>query len=650
MAVRMPAPQAPLDPRSEQDDLYRWQLDALTGWLRCGRRGVVEAVTGSGKTDVAIAAAADALRRGRFVLVLVPSRVMMEQWHGRLTVALPGARIGRLGDSGTDEPDSCDVLVATRHSAAAQRPVPPAGMGGLLIADECHGLGGGVLRRALLAPYDERLGLTATLERADDAVADLLLPYFGGVCYRYGFEQAIADGVCARPRVAFVGVALSVEERAEYVGTEQQLVQARHHLRLVKGMPLEPFGTFIAAVAHLAERDAGADGRAARDYLDAFSKRRRIVAQSTGKYELLGRFAPAIKGADGALLFTETVRAANHAINRLDPLVAIELITGSTARRHRRDILDDLRARRLDVVAAPRVLDEGIDVPDANLGIVMSASRTRRQMIQRMGRILRRKRAGVGARFVIMFARDTLEDPATRLERDGFLDEIERISEAAGVFDADRFEELDAFLAEPGPAVVPEPERLDAVRQHVAAVLSGAVAGGDGGAQRCEAHEPPIQHEPPIPHEPPSPHEAALGGAALDEVALDEVALDEAALDEAVAALVERLGLEAVYAYASFARNLSPGPLQDAVWRLLGPRLPEPERATAPYLELDAVELPDIRKPKVEPKRLSTGESPLKLVNVDGAWQMTCTGCGEATPLVRFRWQVQDQTVACRCG
>src|SRR3954468_3665235 len=362
-------------------ELYRWQLDALVSWLRCGRRGVIEAVTGSGKTDVAIAAAADALRRGRFVLVLVPSRVLMEQWHGRLTEALPGVRIGRLGDSGRDGPDDCDVLVATRHSAAAYQPVP-GDAGGLLIADECHGLGGKTLRRALLPQYEERLGLTATLERGDDAVTDLLLPYFGGICYRYGFEQAIADGVCARPRVAFVGVPLSVEERADYIATEQRLVNARHHLRAIRDMPLEPFGDFMAAVAHLAAGDAGPDGRAAREYLEVFSLRRQIVAQSSGKYELLSRLAAAIKVADGSLLFTETVRGANHAINRLDPLVAIELITGSTARRRRKAILGDLRARRLHAVAAPRVLDEGVDVPDADLGIVMSASRTRRQMIQ----------------------------------------------------------------------------------------------------------------------------------------------------------------------------------------------------------------------------------------------------------------------------
>ena len=441
--------------------LYRWQFDALVSWVRCGRRGVIEAVTGSGKTEIAIVAASDALRRGRFVLVLVPSRVLMEQWHSR---CVQRCRMRRSDASATTGGTPRRRATCSSRPAIRRRPTSRSrrgAAGGLLIADECHGLGGKTLRRALLPEYEERLGLTATLERSDDAVTDLLLPFFGGVCYRYGFEQAIADGVCARPRVAFVGVPLSDGERAEYVAVEHRLVQARQHLRGVRDMPLEPFGEFLAAVAHLAERDGGADGRAARDYLDAFSKRRQIVAQSTGKYELLGSLAPAIKDAEGALVFTETVRAANHAINRLDPLVAVELITGSTARGQRREILDDLRVRRLDAVAAPRVLDEGIDVPDANLGVVMSASRTRRQMIQRMGRILRRKRSGVAARFVIMFAKDTLEDPSNRFERDGFLDEIQRIAEGTGVFDSRNFEALDEFLAAPGPSVVPEPEYVE---------------------------------------------------------------------------------------------------------------------------------------------------------------------------------------------
>ncbi|MCH7789626.1 MAG: DEAD/DEAH box helicase family protein, partial [Acidobacteria bacterium] len=124
--------------------LYKWQLEALTSWLRCGRRGVIEAVTGSGKTNIALAAALDAVRRGRFVLVIVPSRVLMEQWHERLSASLPDCRVGRLGDSNSDRPPDCDVLVTTRHSAASHQPMPPNGREGLLVADECHGFGGGV--------------------------------------------------------------------------------------------------------------------------------------------------------------------------------------------------------------------------------------------------------------------------------------------------------------------------------------------------------------------------------------------------------------------------------------------------------------------------------------------------------------------------
>ncbi len=440
--------------------LYRWQHNALEAWHECGRRGVIEAVTGSGKTDVAIAAIIDAVDRGLFVLVIVPSRVLMEQWNERLNTSMPGREIGRLGDGYRDRPIDCDVLITTRHSAAARVPLPPGELGGLLIADECHGFGGAILRKSLLPEYVERLGLTATLQRSDDAVESILLPYFGGISYRYGFVDAIADGVCAHPRIAFVAVPLTREERDEYDATEAKIVDSRRALRQIPGVPHAPFGAFLAAVAHLAEHDAGPGGSAANEYLAALGSRRDIVASSSAKYETLGSFAPAIKAADGTLLFTETVRAANHAIVRLDPHIQIEIITGGTGRRDRGAILEDLRDGKLDAVAAPRVLDEGVDVPNANLGVVISASRTRRQMIQRMGRILRRKPLGSGARFVILFAADTLEDPRMTDGRDGFLEEIEHIAESTRIFKPNETEALAKFLDYDGPAVVIEPETV----------------------------------------------------------------------------------------------------------------------------------------------------------------------------------------------
>ncbi|NNE96846.1 MAG: DEAD/DEAH box helicase [Acidimicrobiales bacterium] len=566
--------------------LYRWQVDALSSWLRCGRQGVIEAVTGSGKTNVAIAASRDAIRRGLFVLVVVPSRVLMEQWSERLAEAMPDLTIGRLGDSGTDRPPDCDILVTTRHSAASRKPVPPEGMDGFLIADECHGFGGKVLRRSLMKEYTERLGLTATLQRSDDAVDTLLLPFFGGICFRYGFGEAIADGVCAQPRVAFVAVPLTESERADYIATEQTLVDARRVLRGIRDMPQRPFGAFLAAVQHLAANDGGPHGKAAAEYLDAFGSRREIVANSQAKYEALGIFADPINISDGSLLFTETVRAANHAINRLDPHTTIEIITGETPRREREKILSDFREQRLRAVAAPKVLDEGVDVPDANLGIVVSASRTRRQMIQRMGRILRRKKEGSGARFVIIFASDTMEDPTAGADADGFVGEIQDIAEDAQVFAPERYGDISSFLRYSGPEKVNEPNRI--------------------------------------------------GPLVPDSELLEAFQLADAA---------ER------YALAYFAPWTQP-PTDPFVDLLPADgtfaALPEERR---PYRELDLTNLPEVIQPKKrkKEKKLSTGESPLRMVQTADGFALQCLGCGTLSQVTPYKFKVMEQTVECDC-
>ncbi len=88
----------------------------------------------------------------------------------------------------------------------------------------------------------------------------------------------------------------------------------------------------------------------------------------------------------------------------------------------------------------------------------MSASWTRRQMIQLDGSAsCVASSLGCAARFVIMFAKDTVEDPASRIERDGFLDEIERISEATGVFDGEQLERSTSSCASARPPGRPRP-------------------------------------------------------------------------------------------------------------------------------------------------------------------------------------------------
>ena len=97
--------------------LYRWQRDALDAWAGHGHRGIVEAVTGAGKTALGIRAVAMRLETGGVAAVVVPTRELMYQWARGLRRELAMVELGLLGDGRRDTLRQHDVLVATVHSA-----------------------------------------------------------------------------------------------------------------------------------------------------------------------------------------------------------------------------------------------------------------------------------------------------------------------------------------------------------------------------------------------------------------------------------------------------------------------------------------------------------------------------------------------------
>jgi superfamily II DNA or RNA helicase len=195
--------------------LYAWQREALKDWESAGCTGVVEAVTGAGKTRVGLVAATEELLRGGKVLVLVPTLELLRQWYEKLLECAPRARVNRLGGGHRANFRSSDVIVATLNSARDRDLFPPRGEG-LLIADECHRNGSERNKDSLDERFPRRLGLSATYARNDDGNADWLDPYFGGVCFRLGYERALRDGVIAHFTAALIGVRFSATEREEY--------------------------------------------------------------------------------------------------------------------------------------------------------------------------------------------------------------------------------------------------------------------------------------------------------------------------------------------------------------------------------------------------------------------------------------------------
>lgn len=414
--------------------LRQWQEEALRAWEGRECVGVVEAVTGTGKTQVGIEAVHGQLDRGGKSLVVVPTTALLSQWQDSMVRALPSVRVGLLGDGHAASFSHDDVVVSTIQSLARLRPPDD----GLIVADECHRYGAGSWITNLHSAYSRRLGLSATYERGDDGDARLA-SYFGATpVYRIAYERAIADGVVAPFKLAFRGVALTSQERKEY---EEASTRARRARRaLVEDFELreEPFAEFMKDVTLAANGkwriSPGEAHTHAIKFLHNFTKTRKIVAETQTKWAALEALTPLVADARGTLIFTQTKRAAQDAATTFADVGrgAAFIISGMKS-DEREEILRAFREGRRSVISAPRVLDEGVDVPDADLGIVLSASSSRRQMIQRMGRVLRLKDDGGHARLLVLYAENTMEDPALGAH-ESFIDIAWDVAAASKVF------------------------------------------------------------------------------------------------------------------------------------------------------------------------------------------------------------------------
>ncbi len=414
----------PLDGLTLRD----WQIDAFAAWVSHDCRGVVEAVTGAGKTRLAIAASRVCIHQGGRVLVLVPTLELQRQWLREVRMHIPNVQVGRLGGGQTDDFDQVQILIATPHSAA-DLPLDPGPLG-LLIADEAHRYGAPTWANALKDRFHMRLALTATYERNDDGVSTVLGPYFGPVIYSYTFADAANDHVIAPFSVGLIRVPLTQAEQASYTAYSKKVREARKEL-IAHGFPKYP-KDLIAKAAHVAGQAEGVPNShanrevvAARMFLAALSQRRAVAARCAAKLDVVKQVIREMgQQIPRTLVFTDTVDQAND-------VVQLMLKAGHTAwaihgelREHdRRTRLAAFANGTVPMVVAPRVLDEGIDVPDASLAIVLAAFRTRRQMIQRLGRVLRLKSDQSSARLLIAGAQDTREDPTQGAQRE-FLSHI----------------------------------------------------------------------------------------------------------------------------------------------------------------------------------------------------------------------------------
>lgn len=410
----------PADPWSSRLDLYPWQQRALRAWLQHDGRGVIEAVTGTGKTRLAVAAIEMQLRQGGRAAVLVHTKELLHQWKVQLEKVLGDCgvadEIGVMGAGRADDLTTHRVVVAMAHSCIKRYLAPPtswhAYLPNLLVADEVHHYAADQWRRGLEETFKRRLGLTATYERDDGGIEDVLDPYFGGVAMSVDYEEALSDGVIADFKVAFIGVPFTPQEASDYDDATDRMSRYRGKLIHEWGIPADPQGEFFARVGKLAATKDGPGARLAGLYLSSMTKRRGILAASAWKREKLRALSPAIRAADRTILFTQTREAAEEAVSGLRSVgIRGAVLDGSMNVDDRADVFAGFEDGQHELIAAPQLFDEGVDVPSADLALVLASSRSRRQMVQRMGRVLRKKRDGRLARIAVLYVAGTFEDP-----------------------------------------------------------------------------------------------------------------------------------------------------------------------------------------------------------------------------------------------
>jgi len=346
---------------------FPYQSEALRAWERQRCRGVVVLPTGSGKTFLATLAIDS---RPRSTLVVVPTLDLLNQWYDRLHAAF-AQPIGIVG-GGYHEPR--DITVITYDSAHIHMDRLGSRFG-LVVFDECHHLPSesyALAARACLAPF--RLGLTATPERMDggEALYDQLV---GPIVYRKDIDE-LSGAYLADYETQRIEVELSAAERAEYEA-ERGLYLAflrKHNIRMSS---MTGWNDFIMKSSRSAE------GRRA---FTAYRRQRQLALAAEGKLDVLEHLVHAHRH-DRTIVFTED----NATVYLIARRFLVPAITHQTKVKERSHILRAFNAGELNVVVTSKVLNEGVDVPEANVAIVLSGSGSVREHVQRLGRILRKR-------------------------------------------------------------------------------------------------------------------------------------------------------------------------------------------------------------------------------------------------------------------
>jgi DNA phosphorothioation system restriction enzyme len=442
-SVKEPNPQIGFRPPRDFD-LRPYQADAIRAWSKAGGKGIFAMATGTGKTFTALTLASKVAEKNRplVLIVVCPYINLCRQWiremavfglnpiacfegrdrwqieleegYQRLAVGLSQVH-AIIATNATFLTESFQAHIRIRIASGAPHH--------LLIADEVHNLGAGRIKEMLPEGIIMRLGLSATPERNYDPVGTLtVLTYFGGIIYEYPLSRAIAEGRLCRYRYYPVLVQLTDDEADAYEEITSKLARFFH--------------------------GGGTDDEVREAAMRLLIKRARLIAGAVNKLEALSRVITSLPEPPRKAIFYCGDGRTTDSISddEVRQIQAVARLLGEThglrvrnftyreSPQEREEILRDFDSGFLDGIVAIRCLDEGIDLPDLQMGFLLASSTNPRQFVQRRGRLLRNA-AGKNRAIIYDFIIQPpdlggrLDDDGFNMERSFFQRELVRIVE-----------------------------------------------------------------------------------------------------------------------------------------------------------------------------------------------------------------------------
>ena len=362
-----------------------YQTASIEAWRASERCGVIVLPTGAGKTHAATMAIEMCNRQ---TLVVVPTLDLMNQWYD-LLLSTFDAEIGLIGGGFYE----IGAITVTTYASAFRHQERIGNQFGLVIFDECHHLPSEGYKYAAefaIAPF--RLGLSATPDRADGNDS-LLEEIVGKFVYRLEAQQ-LAGEFLADYTLERIEVDLSSAE-SEFYKREREIFRSFIRQKNISFGSINGWKTFIMQSARSEE------GRRA---MKAYRASKKIALGTEAKIRVLQDLLIRHRH-DKVLIFT----AENEMVYRISYDYLIPAITHETNVKERRFWLEAFNSGAVKALATSKVLNEGVNIPDASVAIILSGSGSSREHIQRLGRILRKKENKQAVLYEVI-ARNTTEE------------------------------------------------------------------------------------------------------------------------------------------------------------------------------------------------------------------------------------------------